>query len=62
MNEDILGIKPFLVIFNSAHISWIKVDQTFTVQSLEHEEFRSVGISRLPCMVCELQAFIFICF
>ncbi len=46
--------------FNSADFSRCKVDHIFTVRSLEHREFRSVGISKLPCMVPGLQAFIFI--
>jgi hypothetical protein len=37
----------------------VQVDQIFTVHSLEHKEFRPVGISNLPCMAPELQAFIF---
>ena len=34
----------------------------FSVHSLEHKEFRSVGISKLASMANELQPFIFMYF
>jgi hypothetical protein len=60
-NDDIC-INRFFSFFNSAHFSWFKVGQIFTLHSFEHLEFRSVEISKLPCTVSELQAFIFLYF
>ncbi len=51
-----------LDFFNSVHYSRFKVNQICIVHSLEHREFRSVGMSKLPCKVPELQAFIFVIF
>ncbi len=48
--------------FFSVHFSWFKVDQIFSVHSLENKEFRSVKISELPDTVPKLQALIFIYF
>jgi hypothetical protein len=52
----------FLRFFNSAHFSWFKVDQIFTVHRFEHGKFRPVEISMLPCMVPVLKAVLFLQF
>ncbi len=35
IQTKIFASNHFLVFFNSAHFSWFKIDQTFTVHSLE---------------------------
>ncbi len=49
--------ERFLGFFNSTLFSWFEVDQILTLHSFEHVEFRSVEVSKLPCMVSELEAF-----
>jgi hypothetical protein len=62
INKDIC-IRRFSVIFNGAHFSYFKVDQTFTVQNLEHEHSDQLEfLSYLVCMVHEFQALIFLYF